>query len=517
MTATKSFWRRPRRSEHSRSGETMLKGPLIVLLLTLITLLPATSARADDGTIEIISTSVVSEFPEGIRFSLEAKSDKEIETVAVRFKIGQQTAGAYNYLDFEQGTLIDSELFWRTNTSVRYIPPGTVIRYSFEVEDVDGGFLKTAQEVFTYHDARFTWEEISDGPVTVAYHGPVKSRAQTILETIVETFSIMGPLLGADIEAPLRVTVYNNVKEMLQALPPRSATISRELITEGQAFTNVGTLLILGSSRLYVGTSAHEAVHILTHRAGDSTFRRVPSWLDEGLAEFGNPEPGYSYDIALDFALETDRLMPITFMETTPGDPEDVIIFYGEARSIVRFMVFQYGPFAMRDLIADLKSGTNMDDALEKLYGVDRIGLENLWREAIYAPLYEPPDLEAARPTAVPRPTVLPYTLTPQPQAEAIGGTGPTPEPEQQATETPTREPEPTATSAPVTAARDTAEPTATTVVQPKAPEDEPEGGGGGCSARPGGAPGAGEVSTAVLLVGLVGLAVRRRVGRPRG
>ena len=83
--------------------------PLLVVLL-LMSL--AVSAQAESGTIEVMSSSVVSEFPEGIRFRLEASADNEITSVAVRFKTGQQTTGVYDYLDFETGSLIDSELFW---------------------------------------------------------------------------------------------------------------------------------------------------------------------------------------------------------------------------------------------------------------------------------------------------------------------------------------------------------------------------------------------------------------------
>ena len=89
--------------------------------------------------------------------------------------------------------------------------------------------------------------------------------------------------------------------------------IGHEIIAEGQAFADFNTLLILGSGRQALGTAGHEAVHILTHQAGDGFVSRLPAWLDEGLAEFGNPQPGYLYDIALEFAIETDTLLPVLY------------------------------------------------------------------------------------------------------------------------------------------------------------------------------------------------------------
>ncbi len=378
---------------------------------------------ADDSSIKVIYSSAISEFPEGIRFQLKASSDNKITSIAVRFNTGQATTGSYNYLDFEEDFIVDSELFWRTNTRASYIPPGTIIKYSFEIEDNAGNSFNTETIEFVYHDARYTWYDLTNGPVTVSYHGPVEKRAQSVLDATIQTLQHMGPLLGADIQEPIRVTMYNNVKEMLVALPPGSTTIRRELITEGQAFVKVGTLLVLGGGRGAIGTTSHEVTHILTHRAGDSVYRTVPSWLDEGLAEYGNIDPGFSYDIALEFAIATDRLLPITSMPVLPGTPDDIIIFYGQGRSIVRFMIQVYGPEKIKALMAAMKSGKNIDDAIALVYNMGRLELENQWRSAIGAPLFSPQGRQRVVPTRIARPTLQPYSLTPQAKANDITST----------------------------------------------------------------------------------------------
>ena len=156
----------------------------------------------------------------------------------------------------------------------------------------------------------------------------------------------MNPVLfnsdNEKINLPIRVTLYNNYKEMISALPAKSKTVSRELVTEGQAFTSYGTVLVLGSGQLTSGTASHEATHILSHRAGEGRIYKLPQWLDEGLAEYGNIQPSYSYDLALEFAIGTNRLItPITLSQKYPSTPEDVIIFYGQSRSLVSIPCFQ--------------------------------------------------------------------------------------------------------------------------------------------------------------------------------
>ena len=405
-------------------------------------------ARADEHTIEIASAEVASEFPEGMRFSVSARGASDIAEIAVRIRVGEQTRGVYEYFEFDAAPSVDAELFWRTNSRGRYIPPGTIITYNFEITDADGGSRDTEPAEFIYYDARFDWEEVEEGPIAVAYHGPVQRRAEIVLEAIIDTLDLMGPLLGADTTVPIRVTMYNNVKEMLEALPPGSTTIRRELITEGQAFTDIGTLLVLGGGRGASGTASHEVTHILTHRAGDGVARSVPAWLDEGLAEFGNVSPSFSYDIALEFALGTDRLLPITSMPILPGDPEDVIIFYGQASSLIEYMIRGYGPGAMRALMAALKADTPVDEAIQEIYGVSRIELENLWRDALGAPAYVAPDRDSAKPTPIARAAIQLYSLTPQAGSEAVGSLA-TPTPQPTATPEPTALPTPPPTEPP--------------------------------------------------------------------
>ena len=492
----------------SRAALGLSRFTLVVMVCLVAAAASAGTASASAESIEVVSAGVVSEFPDGMRFSIEVESEQEIEEVAVKFRTGTQQREVYGYMEFDQAKLVDSELFWRTSTSSRYIPPGTIIYYYFEIRDSAGNELVTDTAEFIYEDARFTWEEISEGPVAVAYHGPVKTRADIILEAIMQTLDFMGPILGADTTDPIRVTMYNNVKEMLEALPPGSTTIRRELITEGQAFTNIGTLLVLGGGRRAKGTASHEVMHILTHRAGDSAARSIPSWLDEGLAEFGNVDPGISYDIALEFAMATDRLLPITSMPTLPGDPEDVIIFYGQARSLIQFMVFRYGPQAMRELLSTLKSGTNMEDAIQDIYGVSRIELENQWRDTIGAEHYVLPDRESAKPTPIARPTLQLFSLTPQAGSETVGSVEPTPTPE------------PLAAAAPAPTATEPPEASRSTDAQ--TPEDESQSGSetSGVERREGGsacfAPASPtmrltDLAIPLSVLGLVGLGLRCR------
>ena len=382
------------------------------------------TADADvSGAVTVRSSSLTSEFPEGFRVRLTASSDQDIESVAIRVRIGRHTRTGYDYLETtRRGGSLEGELLWRTNTSASYIPPGTIITYSFEFEDTDGRRYETENAEFVYHDPRFVWKEISSGPITVAYHGGSEPRAREILRTMLLTLDRMGPLLGADREEPIRVTVYDSWNEMRRAIPPATAAFDRHLITEGQAFTTVGTLLVLGSSSA-AGTASHEMTHIIVHRAGEGVVRKVPPWLHEGLAEYGNVDPGRSYDNALRRGIRQDQLLPITHMGSLPGRANDILQFYGQSKALVQMMIDDFGTDKMREFMALYKSGESMDDALTQTYGLDRVALENRWRASVGAsPLSAGYSIDE-RPTPVPAPTILPYTLNPNAGGQFVGST----------------------------------------------------------------------------------------------
>ena len=106
--------------------------------VTLSAVAATTLFASSPDTISVVSDNVVSEFPEGMRFSLELESEHDIEEVAVRFRVGQQTSGVYEYMEVESAGPVRADLFWRTASRGKYIPPGTIITYNYEIEDVEG-------------------------------------------------------------------------------------------------------------------------------------------------------------------------------------------------------------------------------------------------------------------------------------------------------------------------------------------------------------------------------------------
>ena len=392
-----------------------------LLLLTLF----GSVASADQGDIVIVSEDVTSQFPDGISFNVSLQSSSPIDEVRVFYKSEETTTTTYGHLEFEPGQQTQAHYLLSTGgdgASGSFVPPGATFLYSFEIRDKAGNVLRTPQKEFVYLDPRFEWATVSEGPITVYHYGPTEKRAETILQSSLQAVTNMSHVLGVEGVEPINIVAYNNYRHMVLALPPRSQAVREGLVTEGQAFTNIRVLLVLAFVENIQGIASHEVTHILIDDASGQGYPIMPLWLNEGLAEFGNIDPTETYDNALLYGIYTRRLKPLWHLSTFAGDPDDIIIAYGQSRSVVSYLVNVYGEEKMAQFMEELGNTLSVDLAMLRVYGFDQQSLDAEWRTRIgLNPL---PEGEAPpTPTASPTPAIedtpdAPSTHTPMPWEE---------------------------------------------------------------------------------------------------
>lgn len=450
-------------------------------------------ATADEGGIRVLNAEAESSFPEGIRFAISAESPGVIDDVRVFFrKAEQEGRSAYRTIEVEPGAAVSGETLLPARTGAQYFPPGTKIEYSFEIRDKAGAVLRTEPQVFVYDDIRFEWQSLTEGLVTVYYYGDyVQERAQAILDAAAETMRLMVPVLGVEPTAPLRIVAYNNQRHMATALPFRSQAVQQDLQVQGMAFSDDRVLLIHAFDATVTGTTGHEFTHLLVAEAAGPAIARVPAWLNEGLAEYGNIDRTDDYTAALRYGIFTRRLRPLWYLSSFSGTPDDVLIAYGQGRSVVNYLIGAYGREKIAELMRAIQETPNIDQALRQVYGFDQHGLDSEWREAIgLEPLPSPEEVEARQAAAEEEEAeAAAAQATLQPAEEPAAESTPAVSGESGAAAEPTAEP--IATNPPpagfLTAeATATAPPPAATATTAAAETGESSG-GGGCSAPPGG------------------------------
>ena len=356
-----------------------------LLALALAVLSASALALADEGDIEVLEATAESQFPDGILFRVKAESQGIVDEVRVFIKKADQSGrSSYRSIEVEPGESISGETLLPVSGSADYFPPGTKITYHFEVRDKAGGVVRTEATEFVYEDSRFHWLTVSDDLITVYYYGEfVEERARIILEAARETMDNMVDVLGIVPTDPLRIVSYNNYRHMVMALPFRSQAVSEDLQAQGMAFSDERVLLIHAFDPTVTGTVSHEFTHLLVAEAAGGTSAAVPSWLNEGLAEYGNIDQTDEYDAALRYGIYTRRIRPLWYQGTFSGEPEDILIAYGQGKSVVNFMVRQWGEDKISQLFEVLRQTRDIDAALLQVYGVDQYGMDTAWRKSL--------------------------------------------------------------------------------------------------------------------------------------
>jgi hypothetical protein len=103
-------------------------------------------------------------------------------------------------------------------------------------------------------------------------------------------------------------------------------------------------------------------------------------------------------------------------MTSPTGDSSKVTLFYGQAWSLVNFLIETHGPARFAELFATFKEGSTADKALLKAYGFDQDGLEDAWRASLgLSPR------QRATPTATPSPSTTPAQPSPTPAGPQEG------------------------------------------------------------------------------------------------
>ena len=420
----------------------------VLILVIAVATMPAQKAVAQ-SSVTVTQQGVENQFPDGLRFYIDAESASPIEEVRVYVrKLGQSSRSAYRAVEFEAGTAISGEALFQSRTANEYIPTGTRLSYYFDIRTADGNVMETEPAVIVYLNRGLDWDSVSDGLINVYYYhhnDQSEARADAVLAVAADTYNFMKPILGVELTEPMNIVVYSDYRDMRAALPPASRVAQQQLRTLGQAHTNERTLLVDGSMDFFAGdniltTAAHEFTHLLVADAAGSAYGQVHTWLNEGLAVYSEREPGNEYERYMQSAIRNERVPPLSSLRTYAGTPTETLRNYGQGHAVVAYMLGTHGPEKMVELFEELRSTHNFDKALNAAYGLTVPELDNQWRESVGL---SPRDLSTP---PLPPLQVLPTRRqTPAPVASTPEATQPsTPAPAPTATLAPTHTPKPT-------------------------------------------------------------------------
>lgn len=365
----------PRLNPRNRLGH-VLGGLVCVCLLLLAAGMPAWA----EEPIRVISNQASYVFSESLTFTLQAQSTNPIVEVILFY--GRQGIPLVRriYPSFTPGT--DVRLKHVEALEAGQFAPGTTLRYYWRLRTRQGDQVITEVKTFEYTDSRFTWQMLTGKRVDLWWYGQGKARAETLLARADAAVERLERDIGVAVAQRPQVYVYNSSKDMRPALVARSQGYDESVTTLGVAMDE-RTLLLLGPHGDAEATVAHELSHIVVGLATDNPYTNLPRWLDEGLAMYAEGELPAHNRQALERAIRADQVFSLRSMTSYTGRAEQVDLFYGQAYSIVEFMLREYGREKMQALLGVFARGALQEDALRQVYGFGLEELEQAWRASV--------------------------------------------------------------------------------------------------------------------------------------
>jgi len=281
---------------------------------------------------------------------------------------------------FTPATSVDTQWVWDMRKSS--LPVGALVEYWWSALDAAGKTSETNHSFISFDDTKHNWQSITVEPVTLLWYKGSTAFAQQLMTAAQNGLQRIENDTGAIPEGNVRIYIYASAEEL------RASQLFAQQWEGGVFFSGYGTIAIgVSTDQLDFGDRAvpHELTHwIISQLTFNNYGATLPTWLEEGLATYGEGPLASFYEQALNSAIENNQLISVRSLSSPfSAIPEQAYISYGESNSIVTFLIHQYGKEKMVELLDVFQQGSGYDEALEKVYGFDQDGLDSLWRQSI--------------------------------------------------------------------------------------------------------------------------------------
>ncbi|HZY44875.1 MAG TPA: peptidase MA family metallohydrolase [Anaerolineae bacterium] len=376
----------------------------IGLIISLLLILIPIAANAQ-GSIVATNDRAKLTFPDSIAFSVHLKSTTQIDRVVIEYGVDQLTCGtviAEAFPTFTPGTDVDASWTWEMKQTGSQ-PPGSHIWWRWRVTDKAGHETVTEQKSNVWLDDQHPWQTDSGSLLNLHWYSGGSTFGLELHDSAVKSLGDLAASTGLQLDAPTDLYIYADTQDM------QAAVLYEPGWTGGLAYPDHNIVIIgIAPDQIDWGkrTEAHELTHVLVGHLTFSCLGDVPTWLNEGLAVYGEGGPESGAVAQFKDAVKNDTLISVRALSGGfSEDPAKADLSYSESYSLVNFLVKQYGQDKMTSLLKALRDGSTVDDGLKSVYSFDIDGFEDAWRSNIGA---KPRSIDHASPTATPIATIVP-------------------------------------------------------------------------------------------------------------
>lgn len=219
--------------------------------------------------------------------------------------------------------------------------------------------------------------------ITVTYEPQIENAALKIANAYPEVKAVVEKKFGWQLKSRPTVVLLSSVKTF------RSMTRNSLVTAFALSRENLIVMDYTKMDRTPVdlrATFEHELYHLLLHEH----IRRadLPKWLDEGVAQWASGgvadiiNPG-NRDILKQSVL-SGTVLPLNDISITfPAQPRKFVLAYQQSKSLVEFIVSEYGEDTLRAVLHSLKQGEDIETAVVRNLSIDLYDLEQSWKQKL--------------------------------------------------------------------------------------------------------------------------------------
>ena len=357
-----------------------MKRTLVATIALLVFLIGGQSMAPAQSAIEVASSTATSAFPNGIRFQLQAIADAAFDDVRLIYMIAPD--GVRNTrLPQCNGTTTVTCTAQLSGGPRDTIIPGAEITYFWRI--ISGGATQeTEPQQITYEDSRFDWKTLTEDNMTLWYYSGSEDGARSVLEAAYESEQQSSALLQTTVDYPVKVFLYATAEDMQPAILSDN---DEGVVTRGEVVYSDTAMVAADTAPEEI--ARHEIAHIVQRAALKGAYE-APDWAIEGMAVYMQSQPLGGQRDAIESAIRSGQVLSVRSMSSASSGAisGNVFLFYGEAWSLVKFLIDTYGDQKFGDFFRAIDAGAGDTGSLQQVYGFNQDGLENAWRESVGLP-----------------------------------------------------------------------------------------------------------------------------------
>lgn len=383
----------------------------IIILTCLITILPGTTASAQNAPVDITQNQIQVSFPETLTFQVKAEAPSSITSIKLLYGSGArscQNGQASLEPDFTPGQTIAAEWTWELKRSGA-LPIGAQVWWQWQFTLADGSSYTSPRQQITIADDRHTWNTLSQDGVTVYWYVGPASFGQYLLQVAMDSLSRLELDMGVVSSDEITIIAYPTAEEVREALIVTSEWAGGVALPEYNA-----TIVGIAPDELNWASEVipHELAHLVTStRIFNCKGGRLNTWLNEGLAVYAEGPLNSLARQSVLASLAQGSLPPLSSLAngfSAYGD--EARLSYDQSAVMIEYLLTTYSPEQMDVFLSNIQAGLPVNTALTNAFGLDTAGLDAAWRTSLGYETIVDSSTPESRPTRTPVPTLALWT-----------------------------------------------------------------------------------------------------------